>query len=536
VTVFHDRHPHPVNLVCINADQHFVVMERDEAFFEDRYNIGVWNWELPTFPEEWHDRFDHYDEIWAGSSMIVHALSSVAPIPIVRMPPVLTNVARGDRRRGRRALKARPAEHLFLFVFDFHSYFERKNPLAVVQAFKRAFGRSDQVRLVLKCVNGSSDDDSMNSLRDASEGLRVDLLVDYVPYQRLCDLLAACDTYVSLHRSEGIGLTIAEAMALGKPVIATGWSGNVDFMDVSNSFPVSFAMTEIKEDVGPYRAGQVWAEPSIEHAAALMREVVVDRELAASRGAAARRHIESNFSTLRVGQIMAERLAVVEERRFPAHNRAKPGLPFEFRDASTLKMGMRSIVPEHTPEGSIVAVVSKGDPDLIAIDGRTGWHFPQTGDGTYAGFYPKDSTSAINHLEQVRERGATHFVVPSTSAWWLDYYRDLRAHLDLYYDLVVSDETCTIYRLSSPEPAFETPSEPVALGTEVLSAEHSLTDADSLFESIEVPTSADEGIEISKHFTVTVDGPNLSDGLPEQDEERRPIQIGITVLVGKAES
>ena len=86
--------------------------------------------------------------------------------------------------------------------------------------------------------------------------------------------MSSCDAYVSLHRSEGIGLTIAEAMGLGKPVIATGWSGNTDFMDVSNAFPVGYRLVELEENVGPYHAGEVWAEPSVEHAAELMRFVV----------------------------------------------------------------------------------------------------------------------------------------------------------------------------------------------------------------------------------------------------------------------
>ncbi|HZU79854.1 MAG TPA: glycosyltransferase, partial [Acidimicrobiales bacterium] len=452
VTEFHDEHPHPVNLVCVNADQHFVVMEHDEGFFEGRYNIGVWNWELPEFPAEWHDRFGHYDEIWAGSSMIVHALSAVSPVPVVRMPPVLS-ARTGDRRRGRRSLGAERGEHVFLFIFDFHSYFERKNPLAVIEAFRRAFGPDDHVRLVIKCVNGATDAAGMARLRRAAEGLQVDLIEEYVPYQRVSDLVAACDTYVSLHRSEGIGLTIAEAMAAGKPVIATGWSGNTDFMDVSNSFPVAYELTRLTADVGPYRAGEIWAEPSVEHAAALMRTVVEEPKLAAARAGAARRRMTEEFSVEAVAKVMARRLAVVEARRRAAAGAPAVGAPGALPDRVRLAQQVRAAVsrevPGHLDDGAVVAVVSRGDDGLLALGGRAGWHFPQTDDGTYAGYHPADGADAVRQLSEVQRRGATHLLVPATSGWWLEYYTELAAHLDQAHELVARHEAFALYRLRS---------------------------------------------------------------------------------------
>src|SRR6516165_8562777 len=127
----------------------------------------------------------------------------------------------------------------------------------------------------------------------------------------MLDLVAACDVYVSLHRSEGLGLSIAEAMAQGKPVIATNWSGNTDFMTPTTSFPVGYELVELTEDVGAYRAGQLWAEPSVDDAARLMRLVYDDRALAHARGQAARRHIEERYSEARVGERMRQRLTVV---------------------------------------------------------------------------------------------------------------------------------------------------------------------------------------------------------------------------------
>ena len=164
-------------------------------------------------------------------------------------------------------------------MFDVHSHLPRKNPLAVVDAFRRAFRPSEPVRLLLKCVNADSDPAGFAALQTRAAGAAIDICTGYVSSDSVRDLMAACDGYVSLHRSEGTD-TIADAMGLAA-VIATGWSGNVDFMDVSNAFPVSYRLIEL-ENVGPY-ARNVWADPPIEHAAELMHSSSIT-----GRGAAAR--------------------------------------------------------------------------------------------------------------------------------------------------------------------------------------------------------------------------------------------------------
>src|SRR5262249_51506455 len=147
------EYPHDVNLVCGDVEQHFAIRARlGEGFFRGRYNVGLWAWELPHFPERWYDRFAHYDEIWVASSFIANALSPVCPVPVVRVPPALTLESPGDRDRGRARLGVAD-EFVFLFVFDFWSRTARKNPLAVVEAFRRAFSPADPARLVLKCIN-----------------------------------------------------------------------------------------------------------------------------------------------------------------------------------------------------------------------------------------------------------------------------------------------------------------------------------------------------------------------------------------------
>jgi glycosyltransferase involved in cell wall biosynthesis len=305
-------HPYGVNLVCANADEHPAVRELvGEDFFRGRYNIGVWFWELPEFPDVWRDRFASFDEIWVASASMADAIAPAAPIPVLHVPPVLAPRGRGSRVRGRRSLGLSPDEFVFLFVFDFHGYPERKNPLAVIEAFRRAFAPGEPARLVLKCVNEGSRPEVFAAMGERAGGRRIELHAGYWDRGEMRDLLEACDAYVSLHRAEGLGLTLAEAMAVGKPVVATGWSGNLEFMDVANSYLVRYDLVQIERDVGPYRRGQVWAEPSVDHAAELMRRVYEARDEARERGRRARRDLAARFSEDAVGGRIAERLKIV---------------------------------------------------------------------------------------------------------------------------------------------------------------------------------------------------------------------------------
>src|SRR3712207_2672412 len=214
-----------------------------------------------------------------------------------------------------------------------------------------------------------------------AQGYPISIHAGYWPSQELRDLMAACDVYVSLHRSEGTGLTITDALALGKPVIATSWSGNMDFMDVSNSFPVRYELVELQRNIGPYRAGETWADPSVEHAADLMRLVFRDPEEARARGRAAKREIEANYSEGRIASLIQQRLEVIASRhRFPAFKREIRAF---FSGYQQLVRRIREVVRTALPAGATVIVVSKGDDRLLELDGRRGWHFPQNERGVY---------------------------------------------------------------------------------------------------------------------------------------------------------
>jgi glycosyltransferase involved in cell wall biosynthesis len=445
------EHWHDVNLICVDVDLHYAAtLYLGDDFFEGRYNIGVWWWELPNFPCKWRDRFAHYDEIWVGSSFIANAVAPVAPMPVVRIPPVLTPVETGVRERGRLRLGLSPDEYVYLFVFDFHSHIQRKNPLAVIEAFKRAFAPShapsQSVRLIIKCVNGDSNPDGFARMMSEAQGYPISIFDGYWSATEIRDLMTACDVYVSLHRSEGAGLTITDAMALGKPVIATGWSGNMDFMNVRNSFPVRYELVELQENVGPYTASEIWAEPSVEHAAELMRFVYTNRQESSAHGQVAQQEIETMYSAEAVGALIQQRLeAITLRRQFPAFRQE---VQEHYRRYRQLPDRIQAIVRRLLPPNSIVLVVSKGDETLIRLEGHTGWHFPQNEMGKYAGYYPATSEDAIAHLEELRKKGAGFLLFPQSALWWLEHYLAFREHLEEHYALVTdTGNSCLIFAL-----------------------------------------------------------------------------------------
>jgi glycosyltransferase involved in cell wall biosynthesis len=430
-----------VNLVCVDPSR------QPPAIDEGRYNIGAWAWELPSIPSRWYDRFVFYDEIWATTSFVADAFATISPIPVVRLPPVLEPLELGSTEKGRELIRA-GNEFIFLFTFDFHSHMERKNPLGVVSAFRRAFDASEPARLVLKSVNADSDPAGRAELSAVADGRQVHLHDGYWAPEAMRDLMAGCDAYVSLHRSEGTGLTISDAMAHGKATIATDWSGNTDFMTVANSFPVRYELTTLEKSVGPYERGGVWAEPSIDHAAQLMREVFENRDLANEIGARAQRDIRHRYSEEAVAMQIQQRLRAVAGRS------SVPALRDEMRRFhgayAALKASIRSSVETLTPCGSRILVVSRGDAELVVFSDRAGSHFPQE-KGGYAGYHPPDSEWAIAHLQELQERGAEYLLLPGTARWWLSHYAELRRYLETACELVSEDDYCILYRLVGVE-------------------------------------------------------------------------------------
>ena len=308
------------NVVCVNAPE-LPRFYHDVApgFFAGKRTIGVWAWETDRVPDDWEWSFSAVDEIWAYSDYVVEVLGAASDVPVRRVPlPVVApeiTVPPPDL--------GLPDRFTFLTLFDFYSTLQRKNPEGLIAAFGRAFRPGEGPQLLVKSFNGDYKPEQLERIQKAAEGHPDIHVVDrYVTRAEKDALIQAADCYVSLHRSEGFGLPLAESMALGKPVIATGYSGNLDFMTEENSWLVRHGMTEVGPEGENYPAEGRWAEPDVEHAAELMRAVWENDDERERRAARGREDVLRELSMERVGGVARghlEELAAsgVPPRRLP---------------------------------------------------------------------------------------------------------------------------------------------------------------------------------------------------------------------------
>ena len=305
-----------VNVLCLNAEHvvEFASSATGRELLRGRYTVGVWFWETNRFPGYLRPALKLVDEIWVASDFVRDAIAAETLVPVLTFP--LPVEAAGAPTVDRAALDLPRDRFVFSFVFDFYSTVERKNPDGLIRAYQQAFGASDGAFLVLKSINGGSFPNELRRLHDLAAGRDDIRIVDgFVPADHVRAYTALADCAVSLHRSEGFGLMLAEAMAQAKPTIATGFSGNLAFMDETNSFLVPAEATVLGHDVGPYPAGSVWGEPNLDRASALMREVIANADGARERGERGRRTIAERNSVERTSLFLRERLPVIEELR-----------------------------------------------------------------------------------------------------------------------------------------------------------------------------------------------------------------------------
>lgn len=298
-----------VNVFHINAEQMVeVYAHKGEGLFHKRYNIGYWHWELPDFPERWIKSFSLVDEIWAPSTFIADAIALKSPVPVVKIPHSIEVNIEEPRNRAYFGLPDDP--FVFLGMYDVNSYQQRKNPQAVIEAFKLAFKPNDwHVCLVIKVNVVNSESKEMKELQNSIRGYEnIRLIKEVLTRNDINGLLSVCDSFVSLHRSEGFGLGLAEAMYLGKPVIGTNWSANKDFMTADNSCPVDYRLVRLEETYGPYESYQHWAEPDVMHASQYMKRLVQDDEYRQTIAKRGQQTIHTEFSPTKVGELVQKRL------------------------------------------------------------------------------------------------------------------------------------------------------------------------------------------------------------------------------------
>jgi glycosyltransferase involved in cell wall biosynthesis len=300
-----------VSLLHVNADQTpAAAIGLGEEFFRDRYTIGVWAWELEEFPDAFLPAFNHVQEVWAPSRFIHEAVAEKSPVPVVHMPFVVTAAPAPGISRQDFGL---PQDgFLFLMMYDTLSIQERKNPLGALEAFRRAFPSRSRVGLVIRVNHAASRPEDVAIVRQQAANTAGVFLLDRPMSRRDAQALhLSCDAFVSLHRSEGLGLNIAEAMLLNKPVVVTGWSGNMDFTTHQNACLVDYELVTLSMDYGPYRQGNRWAEPDLDHAAELMVRLVEDTAFRHKLAASGRTTIARQFSAHAVGARYLRRVAAI---------------------------------------------------------------------------------------------------------------------------------------------------------------------------------------------------------------------------------
>ena len=302
-----------IQIFNINADQLPVVRdEMSELLRQDAYRIAVPFWELADFPTPWLSAFDNVDEIWAPTRFIQKSLITKIRKPVIYMPIALDFQRPDGFDRNHFGL---PDESfIFLFSFDFLSFSGRKNPVAVLTAFTRAFsGRSYQkdVTLIIKCVNASFAPDELDKLRrDIDARLDIRFFDQELSRSEMLGLIDTVDCVVSLHRSEGLGLLIAEAMALGVPVIATDYSATTELISPATGYPVDYKLIALDPSDYPHAEGQLWADPDMCHAAWQMRFVVDQAGSNSGLIDRARRHIKAEYSLQAVNRRQEAAMAV----------------------------------------------------------------------------------------------------------------------------------------------------------------------------------------------------------------------------------
>jgi glycosyltransferase involved in cell wall biosynthesis len=303
-----------INLIAINADQMKIwAQDVGPEVVEGRYNIGVWSWELEDFPEIFDEAFNFVDEVWANSEFAKKAIKKRTNKPVFAVPfHVETVDPAGVDKLDRGPLSILPSDHYFLFMFDFLSDIDRKNPLGLIDSFKMAFAPNSGPKLVIKTINGSVKSEDLNAVLRAVVD-RPDIVVydGYLDKSQRTALIAECLAYMSLHRSEGYGLTMAEAMSHGKPVIATAYSANCEFMSSNDSLLIPFQLiSTLGNPTYPYDSH--WADPDKGAAAAAMRRVFIDEDFAQQLGHRARTAQQTCSSVQQTSEFMLDRLVEVQ--------------------------------------------------------------------------------------------------------------------------------------------------------------------------------------------------------------------------------
>lgn len=286
--------------------------EMEKGILDYRYNIAFWLWELEEFPRRWLPCINTVDEIWTPSEFISESIRKKTDKPVITVPYAVEVKKEGLFSRGHFGLPE--DKFLFLTMYDFISISERKNPQAVIDAYIKAFPVEDvHVGLVIK-VNHAQEDKLLALKKKLQDYKNVYFITRNLTRKEVDSLLNSADVLVSLHRSEGFGLPVAEAMALGKPVITTNWSATTEFTDEMSACPVNYRLIELEKTIGPYEKGNFWADADTAHAAEYMQRLWTDKEYREEIGRNAQKYVSESLTYGCAAGIIKDRLRKIDEK------------------------------------------------------------------------------------------------------------------------------------------------------------------------------------------------------------------------------
>ena len=300
-------YPYPINIFHINQQEiglAYLYLPKD--IWKNHYNIAFWLWELEEFPAEYIEAIRFFDEIWTPSEFASRSIRKVTDKPVYTIPYYVT--AEKDPACTRETFGLPEDKFLYLIMYDTNSTMARKNPVGALEAYKKAFPEEQEnVGLIIKMNNPTENDIAVirEQTRDYSN---IYFITEVMDKPKVNSLIALSDVFISLHRAEGFGLVMAEAMLLNTACVATDWSSNTEFMDEKSACMVPYRKKEITETTGNYKKGYVWAEPDTEEAACYIRRLYDDPEYYRGILAEACKKVKEALGQEKIVQLLEEHL------------------------------------------------------------------------------------------------------------------------------------------------------------------------------------------------------------------------------------
>lgn len=300
-----------INIFHENMQEFFLTyFQLGKEKWDKHYNIAFWLWEMQEFPEEWIPMINQLDEIWTPAEFVSNAIRKVTDKPVYTIPYAVE--APYDEQIDREYFNLPKDKFLFLMLFDRNSIAERKNPKAGIKAFKKAFSINDtSVGIVVKITNDTEKE--LDEIKEQLNGYNVYFVRGVLEKKELNSLIKCVDVYVSLHRAEGFGLVLAEAMLLKTATIATNYSANTEFQDQNTSCLVDYRLIPVGKSMYPYKKNDIWADPDIDQAAMYMRKLYNDPVFKAEIEKNAYDKMSSDDTILLPSKLIAERVREIYE-------------------------------------------------------------------------------------------------------------------------------------------------------------------------------------------------------------------------------